>query len=441
MMPKDTIFALSSGAGRSGVAVIRISGPAAGPVLDMMAGGRGSSRHFRVRKILGLDGELIDRGISVWLPGPATVTGEDMAEFHVHGSPAVTSKIFAELLQFENIRPALAGEFSRRAFENGKMDLVEVEGLADLLAAETEAQRKLAMRQYMGVASDIYEEWRLRVLESLAYAEASIDFVDEEGVAEQSLSVIRPKLLALVETLEDAERKADRASAVRRGLSVVIAGAPNAGKSSLVNALAEREVSIVSPIAGTTRDVVADVVMLGGVPVRMVDTAGLRSDTADGIEVEGIRRATAELAAAAVLVWLEACNQTVQVLPPREADVFVHTKSDLTQDQSIRMRDDGSLYVSVVTGAGLNVLRETLAELIRARLSAAEDGTMVRARHAASVKEALTHLKSALSYEAEQLELLAEDVRKAAKALASITGRVDVEDVLGQIFSEFCIGK
>jgi tRNA modification GTPase len=432
---------VSSGAGRSGIAVIRVSGPKASELITSMAGVRPAPRHFAVRMVKSLGGENIDRCVVVWLPGPKTVTGEDMAEFHVHGSAAVVSKLLAELSSVESCRLAEPGEFSRRAFENGKMDLVEVEGLADLLAAETEAQRKLAMRQYMGEASDVYETWRLRVLECLAYAEASIDFADEEGVAEQSLSVIRPKLSELIATLETAQQKSERASAVRRGLSIVIGGAPNAGKSSLINALAEREISIVSDVAGTTRDVVADVVMIAGLPVRMVDTAGLRVETQDQIELEGIKRARGELEGADVLVWLETANEVTGVVPPRHPDVAVISKADVLVKESIRTRNDGNIPVSVRTGEGLDVLRETLAEIVRTRLSSGEDGTMVRVRHAQAVNAALTHLRSAQAHEAAALELLAEDVRKAAAALASITGRVDVEDVLGQIFAEFCIGK
>ncbi len=438
MTAKPTIFALSSGSGRSGIAVIRVSGSGAGLALDWFVASRPLPRHFSLRKIKSAAGDVLDQAVVVWLPGPKTITGEDMVELQVHGSAAVVSRLFNELSSFEDFRLAEPGEFSRRSFENGKLDLVEIEGLADLLAAETESQRKLAMRQYLGEASDIYEGWRLSVLECLAYAEAAIDFAEEQDVAEQSLSVLRPKISELMVVLENAVAKADRASSARRGLSVVIAGAPNAGKSSLVNALAEREVSIVAATAGTTRDVVSDVLVMGGVPVRIVDTAGLRADTLDAIEVEGMRRARAELDAADILVWLEAVDADARVIPPRQPDVLVRTKTDL---DSIRLRDEGALAVSVRSGEGIPALRDVLAELIRVCLSHSEDGIMVRARHAKAVNKALTLLKSALSQDAAALELLAEDVRNAVLALASITGRVDVEDVLGQIFSEFCIGK
>ena len=440
MMPSDTIFALSSGRGRSGVAVIRVSGPEARLVFSTLAGDLPDPRKAVLRKIQSRSGEIIDVGLALWFQGPHSATGEDLAEFHLHGSPAATERLLRELSDLDGCRAARAGEFSRRAFENQKMDVVELEGLADLLAAESESQRRLAMKQFTGEASSVYEAWRTSLVDALAYVEASIDFTDEHGVEAEAIAHLRPRLSELRAELMGAMARAKSASALRRGLSVVIAGAPNSGKSSLVNALTGRNVSIVSPVSGTTRDVVSESLMIEGVTVRIADTAGLRRDTDDAIERLGMERSHAEIGEADILVWLEAADAAEQVEPVRTPDLTIWSKSDLGDENLIRRRNDW-LPVSVKMEKGLEELHARLAQLVRHRTGAAADGTMVRVRHAAAVRLALQHIDLALGAEHGNLEIVAEDMRKAAAALAQITGRVDVEDWLGRIYAEFCIGK
>ena len=384
---------------------------------------------------------MIDRALLLRFQGPATATGEDLVEFHLHGSTTVVQRLFVELASFETCRPAEAGEFTRRAFANERMDLVEVEGLADLLAAESEPQRRLAMRQFSGDASSIYLAWHRELVGVLAIIEAAIDFADEDGVAEQALELAAPRIAAFRIKLETALEESVRAATVRKGLRIVIAGEPNVGKSSLLNALAGRKAAIVSELAGTTRDVVEAAMMVAGLPVVLADTAGLRDETQDVIEREGVARSLAEIGAADVLVWVRSAADEARVLPPREPDIFVVNKSDLVSRESILDRNDGALAVSVKTGDGLEDVRDALAGLVSVRTAMGENAIMVRERHRSAISESIRSLNDALSKRGDSLELMAEDVRKAAAALSSITGRVDVEDFLGQIFSEFCIGK
>jgi tRNA modification GTPase len=441
MTVKDTIFALSSGPGRAGIAVVRVTGPAAATVLSRMAGSLPTARRAMLRMLRSKAGEIIDQAMVLLFMAPNSVTGEDVAEFHVHGSPTVVERLLAELSSFENCRPAEAGEFTRRAFANECMDLVEVEGLADLLASETEAQRKLAMRQFSGEASSIYQQWHSELTGGLAIIEASIDFADEDGVAADAVRLVRPRLMNFKLILEDALRASEQASLVRRGLRMVIAGAPNVGKSSLLNAIAGRKAAIVSDIAGTTRDVVEASLVINGFPVSLADTAGLRDGTSDAIEKEGIERSRAEMETADLLIWVQAAHEDSPALPPRAPDLVVFNKSDLVDAQSIQLRNESELAVSVKTGAGLDVLKERLLALVTARTTLTESAVMVRTRHKQAVMESIRFLNDALSKPDDALELMAEDVRKAAHSLASITGRVGVEDFLGRIFQEFCIGK
>jgi tRNA modification GTPase len=439
MTVKDTIFALSSGAGRAGIAVIRMTGPQAGFAITTLTGSLPPPRHAVLRTIRSGD-DVIDRGMVIFLSGPKTVTGEDVCEFHVHGSPVVVERLLSELAQLPNCRPALAGEFTRRAFENDRMDLVEVEGLADLLASETEAQRKLAMRQFSGEASSIYQHWHSELTGALAIIEASIDFADEDGVAAEAVQKVRPRLHAFKQNLETALLESERASLVRRGLRIVIAGRPNVGKSSLLNALAGRKAAIVSEIAGTTRDVVEAPLVINGLPVNLADTAGLRDVTSDVIEQEGMARSRSEISGADILLWVREAQETDAALPDRMPDLTVINKSDLVAE-SIHTRNESELAVSVKTGAGLDVLKEKLSQLVTQQTTLGESAVMVRTRHKQAVSESIRSLNDALSKPDDALELMAEDVRKAAYSLASITGRVDVEDFLGRIFQEFCIGK
>jgi tRNA modification GTPase len=315
-----------------------------------------------------------------------------------------------------------------------------VEGLADLLASETEAQRKLAMRQFSGEASSIYQQWHSELTGALAIIEASIDFADEDGVAAEAVQKVRPRLQSFKHSLETALHDSERASLVRRGLRIVIAGRPNVGKSSLLNALAGRKAAIVSEIAGTTRDVVEAPLVINGFPVSLADTAGLRDVTSDVIEQEGMARSRSEIEAADILVWVRVANETDQALPDRTPDLVIANKSDLVSE-SIHTRNESELVVSVKTGLGLDHLKSRLATLVTERTSLSESAVMVRTRHKQAVLESIRSLNDALSKPDDALELMAEDVRKAASALASITGRVGVEDFLGRIFQEFCIGK
>lgn len=441
MNGKSTIFAVSSGSGRAGIAVVRLSGHDVQTVLHRLTGSVPAPRRASFKMIRSRDGsEIIDKGVVLFFQGPKTVTGEDVAEFHVHGSPTVVERLLAELSGFENCVLAEPGQFTKRAFENERLDLVEVEGLSDLLASETEAQRSLAMRQFSGEASSVYHAWHHELVGALAIIEASIDFADEDGVAELAIAQLRPRLAAFEVMLQDALRQSEKAALVRRGLRIVIAGAPNVGKSSLLNALAGRRVAIVSEIAGTTRDVVEAPLVINGLSVSLADTAGLRDVTEDSIEREGIERSREEMADADILVWVTVAGKT-SALPLRTPDLVIHNKADLVSRESIHLRNDSEFLVSVKSSEGLDVLRLKLAELVSQRTSLTETAVMVRARHRSAILESIRCLNDALSTPDHALELMAEDVRKAASAMASITGRVGVEDFLGRIFSEFCIGK
>ena len=298
----DTIFALSTGHGRAGIAVVRLSGSRAQTCIADFIGKVPAPRHAILAKLRASDGSIIDEAMVLFFAGPHSVTGEDVAEFHVHGSPAVIECLLAELGSKAGLRLAEPGEFTRRAFANHKMDLVEVEGLADLLGSTGEAQRKLAMRQFLGEASAVYDSWRSSVISALALFEASIDFSDEDDVAAKAQDAAWPKIEALVAQLNEALAQSDQLGAIRAGLRVVIAGAPNVGKSSLLNALARREAAIVSPIAGTTRDIVESHLMIGGLPLILADTAGLHAGSGDAIEDEGMARAVAASGSADILI-------------------------------------------------------------------------------------------------------------------------------------------
>ena len=434
----STIFALSSGSGRAGIAVVRLTGPDSGAATMALAGALPKPRLASVRQLRAADGTVIDEAMVLWFPGPHSSTGEDVAEFHIHGSPAVLEALLGELAKFPGLRLAAPGEFTKRSFENGKLDLVEVEGLADLLSATGEAQRRLAMRQFLGETSAVYKNWRHAIIAALALHEAAIDFVDEEDVADKARVAAGPVLVALRDELQDALVKAAQNAAIRSGLRLVIAGAPNVGKSSLLNALVGREAAIVSPLAGTTRDVVEAQIMFEGLPLTLADTAGLRSITDDAIEQIGIDRAMVAATEADILVWVTAPDVADEVGPPRQPDVIVANKADL---ESIRSKNDSIIAASVKTGAGLNHLREALKKMIHLRLSGVEDAVVVRQRHQTAVAESIRLLNDCIDFPNRPHELVAEDLRKAALALGSITGHVDVEDLLAKIFSEFCIGK
>jgi tRNA modification GTPase len=435
---QSTIYAVSSGSGRAGVAVLRVSGPAVQTVLKAVAGGVPTARHAVLRRLRDPAGELLDEALVLYFPGPHSVTGEDVAEFHLHGSAAVVAAVLRVLGDMPDLDMAEAGAFTRRAFINGKMDLVEVEGLADVLAANSDSQRRLALRQMTGATSLTFERWRDELVGALAMVEAAVDFIDEDGVAEQALLAIRPRIDSLAKQLQSALALAGRASALRDGVRVVIAGPPNAGKSSLINWLTQRDVAIVSPIAGTTRDVVEAPVSIAGFPLVLSDTAGLRGDTHDPIEAIGMARARREIGAADILIWVTAPDCDA-VAPPRAPDIRILNKVDLV-DGSIQGRND-CLMVSLKSGTGLDEMIRQLTVLLQQYQVASEDAVVVRARHVQAVTEALNHLQFINDSREAPLEITAEHLRAAARHLAQITGRVDVEDLLGRIFSEFCVGK
>lgn len=445
-MTGQTIYALSSGHGRAGVAVIRVSGPAAGHAVHALAGALPQPRRAALKALRDPDnGELLDRGLVLWFPAPRSFTGEDMAEFHVHGGRAVTSGLLAALARFEGFRPAGPGEFARRALENGKLDLTGVEGLADLIDAETEAQRRQALRQTSGALSKLYENWRSDLVRAMALVEAGLDFSDEEDVSAEVEAAARPivKVLhaAVAAHLDDGRR----GEILRDGLSIVIAGPPNAGKSSLLNALARRDAAIVSEEAGTTRDIIEVHLNLGGYPVIVTDTAGLR-EAAGKIEQEGIRRALRRVDDADIVLWLIDMAQPSPPLPEalarqQEKVITVANKIDLIASGRGALSPTDALPISAKTGAGLQELTERLLREAEQRIGMIEAPVITRSRHRRELRTCLAALERFLQGDPRDGELRAEDLRQAAQSLGRLTGRVDVEDILDKIFAEFCIGK
>ena len=435
----DTIFALSSGAGVAAVAVVRLSGSRAGDALRALTGRALPPARRLVLRTLRTpeDGAAIDQALVAWLPGPRTFTGEDMAELHVHGSRAVIDLLLESLGAIAGLRPAERGEFTRRALMCGRMDLLEVEGLADLLQAETRAQQRLAMAALSGVASERVERWRIALVELLALFEAAIDFIDEEDVAEQALSGIDSRLQRIVSDMRrvvDASRPAER---VREGVRVAIAGPPNAGKSSLLNWLAGREVALVSDLPGTTRDVLEVRLDLAGIPVIVFDTAGLRANVSDKVEAMGVARARRVLDEADVVLWMQAPDARSDDMPPIESPVIrVWNKVDI---DSPAERND--LAISVKHERGLERVLEALRKQVRARFGQAESALFARARQRQAIAKALAELEALRENSRLPVELAAEHVRQAARALDELIGRVDVEELLDHVFAEFCIGK
>jgi len=440
----ETIYALASGPGRAGVAVIRVSGPAAGAAFDALAGApRPAPRQAVLRRFRAPGGEVIDQGLALWFPGPASFTGEDCAELHVHGGPAVIAAM-AEALSAAGLRPAEAGEFTRRAFANGKMDLTEAEGLADLIDAETEGQRAQALAQMTGTLKALYEGWREALITVLAALEGEIDFPDEDDVPDHLSETAGAPLAALVEALAahlDDDRRGER---VREGFVIALIGAPNAGKSSLLNRLARRDAAIVTDIPGTTRDVVEVRLVLGGFPVILADTAGLR-EAVDQVEAEGVRRALARAEDADLrLALVDVSRETLaEALTERlrPGDAVIWNKADLAAPAGTPPDAIEAFAVSALTGEGLEPLEAWLASVVTERLSARETPALSRARHRAGVERALDHLQNAQRRLGDAPELAAAEVHLALRALEGLTGRIDVEDVLDRVFSQFCIGK
>lgn len=430
----DTIFALASARGKSGVAVIRVSGPDAVAAARALVGDLPEARMAGLRK-LRLDGEILDEALVLRFAGGASFTGEDVVEFHIHGSLATTTAVLRALAAQPGLRLAEPGEFTRRALENGRLDLTQVEGLADLIDAETEAQRRQALRVLSGRIGERTEGWRARLVRAAALIEATIDFADEDVPVDVAPEV--SELIAGVAgELAQEVRGFGASEVIRDGFEVAIVGRPNAGKSTLLNALAGREAAITSEVAGTTRDVIEVRMDIGGFAVTLLDTAGLR-DTDDLVEGIGVRRALERAELADLRVFL-GDGDDVPLLEPRYGDIVLRGKADLVTELPF----DASLAVSGKTGAGLDVL---VAE-IGARVSekAAGAGAITRERHRAAVLRALEALESAAVHVKagpESSEFAAEDLRTAARALDALLGRIDVEDLLDEIFVRFCIGK
>jgi tRNA modification GTPase len=504
---RPTIFALSSGRGPAAIAVIRISGPRAGDALKALTGKIPSPRQAALARIRDpRTQDVIDEALGLWFPAPHSETGEDVAELQLHGGRAVIAAVLGALASLDGLRAAEAGEFTRRAFENGKLDLTAVEGLADLVAAETQGQRRQAFRQMKGLLGNRAEAWRQRLIQALALVEARIDFSDEADVPE---NLLQPAL-AIARELETeiAAALADggRGERLREGLVVAIAGPPNAGKSTLLNRIARREAAIVSPFAGTTRDVIEVHLDLGGWPVTLLDTAGIR-ETADPVELEGVRRARERANGADLVLWVVDAGQgasaenaagegaaKASVAPEGEQserprndefndlgpiiwlirnkiDLFLVSKkrtehgmhnivtSEAAFDpkkaltnmvnKGLTDRNESSAYsseyefnISAVTGDGFDRLLDQLSRQAETFLAGAEQAVVTRARHRRALEEVVAALGRVQAGEvAAREDLLAEELRIAARALGRLTGRVDVEDVLDVIFREFCIGK
>lgn len=445
MRDQTTIFALSTAPGRAALAVFRISGPAAGDVIDRMAGPRPPARAAGLRIIRDPDTrEALDQGLVLWFPAPRSETGEDLAELHVHGGRAVARAMLHAIGRVSGTRMAEPGEFARRAFENGKIDLTQAEAIADLVDAETEAQARQALRQAGGALANLYEGWRAELIEALALMEAAIDFSDEGDVGDKTAREARVRVEALAETIGRHLDDGRRGEILRDGFHVVIAGAPNVGKSSFLNAMVRREAAIVSEEAGTTRDVIEVRMDLGGLPVVLSDTAGIR-ETDGKIEREGIRRTIARARDADLVLWLMDATAPQQELPldlagPGPQKVLrVLNKIDLVASGA---RDErGWLRLSLQTGEGLGEATKAIEAEARAQIGATEAPVITQARHRQQLEACAQALADYLGGALEETELRAEDLRRAATALGRITGRVDVEDVLDQIFGRFCIGK
>jgi tRNA modification GTPase len=462
MDDQSTIFAPASGFGRAAVAVIRLSGPACAGLLSALGGTLPPPRRLSLRTLRDPGGgAVLDRALVCWMPGPATFSGEDMAELHLHGGAAVRAGVIRALTAFPGCRPAEAGAFTRRAVLNGRMDLTEAEGVADLIEAETAAQARQALRQLDGALGRQVEAWREAVLGCLAGAEAALDFSDEGDVDDAALD---RTLIRRAGELRDAVAAAladgRRGERLREGYTVVLAGAPNVGKSTLLNALSRRDAAIVSDRPGTTRDVIEVRLDLGGLPVLLVDTAGLR-ETEDALEAEGIARTRHRIAQADLVLLLDAAGGAeggteswaesgaeggaasavrggADTLPEAADLLRLRTKADLAGPEP---GASGALAISALTGAGL----EALLGAIRARAEAAiggGEGLVTRERHREALSRCAAHLDRVARADADALpELVAEDLRLAARALGEVSGRVSVEAVLDRLFSSFCIGK
>ena len=464
MHPRDqTIFAVSSGRPPSAISIVRVSGPQAGAALTLLAGKIPEPRMATRALLRDRDRQPIDDAVMLWFPGPASATGEDVAEFHVHGGRAVLAALFAALSDFDNMRAAEPGEFTRRAFENGKLDLTEAEGLDDLIHADTDRQRRQALRQLKGLLGDRARDWRAQIIEASALIEAGIDFSDEADVPAELIAPALKKIKTLLGEIQRVLAAQGHGERLREGLVVAIAGPPNVGKSTLMNQLARREVAIVSPHAGTTRDVIEVQLDLDGYPVTVIDTAGIR-ETADPVEQEGVRRARARAAEADLVLWLVDAHDEKNLeksleqgaapawvvrnkidLDAVETDAAVLGIDALSPGQPIGVLEQTQRHadfeISASRGDGIPELIAAMIVFAQDYFGAGEGGLISRERQRKLLQETAVSLQRSLSAIEEGEELAAEDLRIAARSLGRLLGRVDVEDVLDVIFREFCIGK
>jgi tRNA modification GTPase len=441
---RDTIFALSSGAPPSGVAVIRLSGPGVRFGLETIIGFLPEARMARLATLRDASGLLLDRGLVLYFPGPASFTGEDVAELQIHGGRASVAAVIDCLSLLPGYRLAEPGEYTKRAFENGRMDLTAVEGLSDLIRAETEIQRRQALGQADGALRHLYEDWAKRITHARAMVEAELDFSDEEDIPGSVSDRIWPAMKDLAEEVTSHLASAKAGEIIRDGFRIALIGAPNAGKSSLLNALAQRDVAIVSDIAGTTRDVVEVRLDIAGQLVLLQDTAGIR-ESDDGIEQEGIRRSKAAADSADLVLELREARTVTDdhegVFPLRgKSAVVVWTKSDLVEPPMPDISSE-ELLLSSVTGEGLDLLLSRIEQEIGETYAAPGEVLPSRERHKQYLTTCLRELMAAVEGGNNPAELRTEYLRNAANALGRITGKVDVEDLLGVIFSEFCVGK
>ncbi|GGK33982.1 tRNA modification GTPase MnmE [Salinarimonas ramus] len=422
---------------------MRVSGPATRAVLEALAGGVPAPRRLALRDLRApATGEVLDQALVAYFPAPHSFTGEDQAELHVHGGLATRTAVLDALAHVPGCRHAEPGEFTRRAFLGGRMDLSAVEGLADLIEAETQAQRRQALRQLEGGLGRLAEDWRRRIVEAQALLEAALDFSDEGDVADSVEAQAAAAMTALGGEIARALADAGRGERLRDGYVVVLAGPPNAGKSTLMNALARRDVAIVSATPGTTRDAIEVRLDLGGLPVTLIDTAGLR-ETSDTIEAEGVARTRAKIAGADLVVWLDPRDAPAPPEPAATPHLHVATKADLVAALPAAAPPVAAdLAVSAATGEGIDALLAAIEARARDTVGDGSDAVVTRARHRIALQTAHDALaRGARALEAGDTELAAEDVRLAARAVGTISGRVDVEDVLDALFGAFCIGK
>jgi tRNA modification GTPase len=439
MHPREqTIFALSSGRPPSAISMVRVSGPQAGTALTSLAGKIPAPRLAMRVLLRDANRQPIDEAVVLWFPAPASATGEDVAEFHVHGGRAVLAALFAALAGFKNIRTAEPGEFTRRAFENGKLDLTEAEGLDDLIHADTDRQRRQALRQLKGLLGDKARDWRAQIIEASALIEAGIDFSDEGDVPAELIAPALAKIKTLLGEIEEVLAAQGQSERLREGLVVAISGPPNVGKSTLMNQLARREVAIVSPHAGTTRDVIEVQLDLDGYPVTVIDTAGIR-ETNDPVEQEGVRRARARAAEADLVLWLTDAEHEKVVREDAVPAWTVRTKIDL--DAASQGLGDFDFRISASRGDGIKELIAALVGFAQNYFGSGEGGLISRERQRKLLQQTAELLRCSMNDTGKGEEFMAEDLRAAAQSLGRLLGRVDVEDILDKIFREFCIGK